>query len=235
MHDPMTVAHEIKWPFYRDRWGHKKTFLTIWHVDPETDGSDDSCGWFMRSRHGDRETLGRVIKAFEFDWDRTFASGGKEYCTGFFHPETRMPIFSVMGIALCLFRLAAFETFGKNWKKTDRYIKKNLHSILSFAENPTDSLYNSVVLKFGNDQTREERIRQMAQVIYAYILRDIRPWYKHPRWHIHHWKIQWHFGQRLWRWLFERCSKCGKGYSWGYSPMSNWNGDRTWHHDCSDK
>ena len=37
MHDPKTVAHEIK------LLGHY--FITIWHVDPETDGTDDSCGW----------------------------------------------------------------------------------------------------------------------------------------------------------------------------------------------
>ena len=40
MHDPMTVAFEIRWP------GTKKLFITIWHVDPETDGTDDSCDWF---------------------------------------------------------------------------------------------------------------------------------------------------------------------------------------------
>lgn len=37
MHDPKSVAHEI------EIFG--KYFITIWHVDPETDGSDDSCGW----------------------------------------------------------------------------------------------------------------------------------------------------------------------------------------------
>jgi len=37
MHDPMTVAHEIR------IFGHH--LITIWHVDPETDGTDDSCRW----------------------------------------------------------------------------------------------------------------------------------------------------------------------------------------------
>ena len=37
MHSPKAVAHEIK------LFGHY--FITIWHVDPETDGTDDSCGW----------------------------------------------------------------------------------------------------------------------------------------------------------------------------------------------
>jgi hypothetical protein len=52
MHDPMTVAFEIKWPFpAKKTWGNGaiyrdyKTLVTIWHVDPESDGTDDSCGW----------------------------------------------------------------------------------------------------------------------------------------------------------------------------------------------
>ena len=53
MHDPMTVAFEVKYP-WRDKSsgttklfpkGYRRTFITVWHVDPETDGSDDSCGW----------------------------------------------------------------------------------------------------------------------------------------------------------------------------------------------
>lgn len=46
MHDPMTVAHEIRYPWFerRKNGGRRhRLFITIWHVDPETDGTDDSC------------------------------------------------------------------------------------------------------------------------------------------------------------------------------------------------
>lgn len=33
MHDPLTVAFEIEWPIH----------ITIWHKDPEKDGTDSSC------------------------------------------------------------------------------------------------------------------------------------------------------------------------------------------------
>lgn len=53
MHDPLTVALEIKrpWPIPRKEQllaTHKyyPPIITIWHVDPEKDGSDDSCDWF---------------------------------------------------------------------------------------------------------------------------------------------------------------------------------------------
>lgn len=61
MHDPMTVAHEIKYPWperwfhknHRDKrdkfgWNYHNSFITIWHKDPETDGTDNSCDWFWR-------------------------------------------------------------------------------------------------------------------------------------------------------------------------------------------
>ena len=49
MHDPMTQAFEIR-QFWRrkNKWGYRPSFITIWHVDPERGGSDDSCDWFGR-------------------------------------------------------------------------------------------------------------------------------------------------------------------------------------------
>ena len=53
MHDPMTVAFEIRYP-WRDKpsktWpkGYHHSFITIWHKDPESDGTDDSCDWSGR-------------------------------------------------------------------------------------------------------------------------------------------------------------------------------------------
>ncbi len=48
MHDPMTVAFEIKYPWKEGvsemfPTGFRDTFLTLWHVDPEKDGTDSSC------------------------------------------------------------------------------------------------------------------------------------------------------------------------------------------------
>jgi hypothetical protein len=48
MHDPMTVAFDIRYPWlgkpcklFPD--GYRDTFITIWHVDPEKDGDESSC------------------------------------------------------------------------------------------------------------------------------------------------------------------------------------------------
>lgn len=240
MHDPSTVAFEIKFP-----WGHRSgksfywdNFITIWHIDPCKDGSDDSCGWFMRGRHGNQEVLEKIVKRFEFDWDRVYIPEEKDYVyhSGFFRPDGD-PHFSVQGIVMNLFFLGACEYFNAdgrtNWGKARKWMRKHLFDILIFAENPTDSLFNGITRKFeigcNEEHTpdrRKKRIRDMAHCVYGWILREERPWYKHPRWHFWHWKIQVHPLQDFKRWAFSRCCKCEKGFSWGYCPVSNgWGGD----------
>ena len=232
MHDPMTVAFEITMPFTGKKnskggWDkYPRTLFTIWHVDPETDGTDDSCGWFIRSRHGKKKVLEAIEKEFALYWKELFTDFG-------------VPKFSPMAITLHLFQCACYEVWH-DWKKVDRYMKKHLYDLIRFSENPTDSMFNAITRK-GTD-TQEEHIRYFAAIIYPYILRDVRPSWKHPRWHIHHWKIQNHFIQTLKRFLWGRCAGCGGRFTWGYSPTSNaWDSDGPqwfrsekgiYHHQC---
>jgi len=198
----------------------------------------------MRSGHGDQVKLEKIQKRFSEDWDRIFKSdSGNVYFCGLFCPNGD-PHFSVQGIVLNLFFIASnvhFEVDGRsNWKKTRAWMQANLFDIMMFAENPTDSLFDGITRKFesgcGEPHTpraREERIERMASVIYGWILRQQRPWYKHPRWHIHHWKFQFHTWQYLKRGLFDRCSICGKGFKFGASVCGDWHGTRIWHDECS--
>lgn len=248
MHDPNTVAFEIKYP-WRDRShgttklfpnGYRRTFITIWHVDPckrGYGGSDDTCGWFMRAHHCDQDTLNRIVKRFESDWDRTFVSKPetgdepfpeKTYFCGLFYPEDAgagMPNMGVTAIVLNLFFLAACEHFkvdGRNmWKPARRYMQRRLFDIMLFAENPTDSLRDEIVRKWGTSTNREDRIRNLAGIIYSWICRDVRPWYKHPRFHFWHWKFQVHPWQTFRRWALSRCCRCGKRFKWGESPVTD--------------
>lgn len=265
MHDPSTLAFEVKVPLpWKKVPGILKNdpprwpmwhIANIWHEDPcKGPGGDDSCGWFMRAYHGDAEVMEKIIKKFEFDWDRVHVGDegrGKHYFLGFFYPENEgagMPNMGVTAIAINLFFLAAsahFECDGRsNWKASKRFMRKHLLDIMLFAENPTDSLRDSIVRKWGTESKREDRIREMAIIIYGWILRATRPWYKHPRWHFRHWKLQWFFIQNFKRWAFSRCCRCNKRFPWGYSVCTNsWDSSgplwfksepNVYHHDCGD-
>jgi hypothetical protein len=239
MHDPKTVAFEIYLGRKKKKNGHYRSpILTIWHVDPEKDGTDDSCGWFMRSRHGDPEMLKKIKSAFDFDFDRTFTSGNQTvYYTGWFSPSTGNPNLSTQGIVLDMFSKASWEFFKYNRKKHNKWMQENLYNILHFAENNVDSLKDDVVGTFrigtGSQWNREESLNNYASIIYAWILRSNRKWYQHPRWHIKHWELQFHPFQKLKRRYWDKCCKCGKrGFKGG--AMGDWHGTRLWHEECDD-
>lgn len=167
MHDPMTMAFEIKNPFVKpSESGWRPSLITIWHVDPETDGSDDSCDWFY-------------------------------------------------------FGLTESERMAA----------------LDLVTNEVDNL----LIYVRSMDKRDVETVLFAQWRKARQFHNPRSWWKHPRWHIHHWRIQVHPVQQLRRWLFTRCERCGKRFPYGYSPVSSGNyikahgfhGERSlYHHDC---
>lgn len=195
----------------------------------------------MRSRHGDKAVLERIVKRFEEDWDRVFNYREEDhlgqnvgpikstYFRGYFLPNGE-PHFTTPGIVLNLIFIAAgehFKSYGdSNWNRARKFMQKHLFRILILAENPTDSLHDTITRTFGGDEKREERIQNMAEIAYGWVLRETRPWYRAPRWHIRHWKIQCHPLQYLKRCLFTRCSKCGGWFKYGESCVSNqWDSD----------
>lgn len=247
MHDPKCVAFEIKSPF-KDKGGYRNPIITIWHNDPEKDGTDDSCGWFIRLRHTDKAVYEKIVKEFEFEWDRTFKSDSSNYVynCGWFNPEGEN-VLSVQAIVFNMYLYAAKEVINadgkmnprKCWKKAWKFMNKWRSEIFYFAENNRDSMRDTIVRKFergtNEDYTPERRmemIRNCASIIYTDILRKQRPWYKHPRWHIHHWSIQIHPLQQFKRRWIDKCSKCGKRGFKG-SPYSDWGGTKIWCEKCN--
>ena len=180
MHDPETQIIGF--------WSKYHTFI-LWHRDPCKDGSDDSCGWFMRGKHGDKKILEKIKSDYEFEWDRTY----EKYSCGWFHPDGA-PHLSVIGITINMFLVAGCRIMGR--EKTIKYMNNHIAEILIFAENTVDSLHDGITRKFEigckekyTPQIRNERLSSMASCIYGWYLRDLRPWYKHPRWHIWHWRV----------------------------------------------
>lgn len=182
--------------------------FTLWHEDPcKGPGGDDSCGWFMRAHHGDPKVFEAIRRAISRDFDRVSKhyaddmDGNKHndptavpraiYHMGYFCPNGD-PNFSVPGIVMNMFFDAIHVYFKHDWKKSRRWMNRHLFDILHFAENPTDSLRDGIVGVFRSGREkfdREERIDSYARCIYGWILREERPWYRHPRWHVHHWQL----------------------------------------------
>jgi hypothetical protein len=217
MHDPMTVAHEIKNPFAKKDGGYRPSLITIWHVDPEKDGTDDSCGWFMRARHGDEELLKKIIREFDFNFQHNY-----------WFDEDKKPKFSVSAIVLNMYEVVLWNYYKHDRSKIKSFFRKHLAGILLFAENPTDSLSDTITGRWGF-----EKADHYARVIYGDILRKNQKWYQHPRWHIHHWKLQFHPYRELKRRYWDKCSVCGKrGFKGSGSAHTNWSGTEIWHAEC---
>lgn len=248
MHDPKSVAFEIYLGAKKKRNGHYRSpLLTIWHNDPESDGTDDSCGWFIRSRHLREGLLDKVIKEFESEWDQTHKGGnGYIYFNGWFNAHGEN-ILSVRGIVLNMYLYAAKIVLNpddkisptKTWKKAWKFLDKHYAQIMYFAENNRDSMRDIITRKFQigtntpyNPKAREAFIRECASIVLTDVMRKLRPWYKHPRWHIRHWSLQIHPLQKLKRRYFDKCSICGKRGFKG-SAYSDWNGTKIWCEQCN--
>ncbi len=176
MFDPNTVAFEIKSPF-KDKSGYRKSLITIWHVDPCSDGTDDSCGWFLRTRHGNQEVLEEIKKEFEFNFKHNY----------WFDKEGKQ-IFSTIGTLVQMYSSAAWIHFKRNRKKQQEFMRKYLYDIIQFAENPVDCGGDSITNRW-DCKDQKERFSGMAGMVYSDILRKERKWWQHPKWHINHWKI----------------------------------------------
>ncbi len=230
MHDPRTVAFEIPNFFVRRKAsGYRPRLITIWHVDPETDGSDDSAGWFIRLRHVDKELTRKVKKEFlfRFKHNHWFDKDGERK-------------FSTSGVVLGMYREAAWQVFmhkhngptDKARKETEDFLRKHVVDILLFSENYEDSLYSSVNAGFKR-KDMEMISDNFVSIILPDIMRKIRPWYRHPKWNVKRWEIQFHPLQNLKRRYWDKCCICGKrGFKNG-DAHSDWSGKRLWHGSCA--
>lgn len=224
MHDPETVAFDIKrpWPvrrghpFMGSNW-YWPTLVTIWHVDPETDGSDDSCGWSRPKLT--KEQLGRM----------DFLAGCEARDPWFLEDRSKHPLNAASAeVKLCGAILAVASSLR---------VRVSVYEASTWASrllnNPVDNLRSSLCFLPGwhtnSHEDTEDGRRDCALDLFCclarFILRQNRPWYRHPRWHVRHWKIQIQPVQAFKRWAFSRCAGCGRRFSYGYAPVTgSWDG-----------
>lgn len=208
MHDPSTQAFDIAI--------FKHPILSIWHVDPETDGSDDSCGWFAPRMTEDDLAWAKDLAGDAFDL-----------------PKPGLPSFEYVAALWPHIRKRVSGTHLR-----DDLTARDMAQILALVSCPWDNIRGLV----GEAMTDPREMVRLICCLWRAYSRSRRPWYRHPRWHVRHWRFQWHDLQAFNRWAFSRCAACGGRFPWGYSPISNgWNDERTrfgkgekgiYHHRC---
>lgn len=213
----------------------------IWHLDPErrAEGqrADDSCGWFDRRP---REYADAVAYLFK---DETTLHEINLLLAR--RVETLAPFYKGVSerqlayprlaagdtLALCLMVARELESRrwwnGQNgkegacrswWRKT--FTKRRDVDGLAFdlALNPLDNL-SSI-----------DTPQAFISLIAGAMGRHFKPWWKHPRWHVHHWKVNFNLPRNLRRMLIDKCGTCGKRLGWNYCPVSD--GSKLHHSDC---
>lgn len=231
MHDPMTQAFEIygirglynKWKRERE---YRKTgrfpfggsvgaLARIWHVDSQKGGSDDSCGYSRPKLNKAQRQSVDNLASLEGDspWFQKV-------------PVRKIddPVYAESVLRGAFIMVARVIGVKISVEEATRWSIEMIH-------NPTDNFRSSLAFLPGwhsnSDSDRKaDREYSAGQFFYSigsYILRERRRWYRHPRWHMHHWKIQIPFLQKFKRWAFSRCSNCGAGFKWGETGVSgNW-------------
>lgn len=236
MHDPNTVAFVIPYGWKNEKfkngskWRYWKPLFTIWHRDPERRGNDDSCGWFTPPFNETQREICKILAQDEAR-DPWFMKTDQErnddpvlcetLVRGAFHLVSRC----LRNRGYC--RLAATDSECARWSiGLVHNSSDNFRSSLCFRSGYHSNWYKDGVPNTEEQDRyfREQQAMSFFAAIMGKMLRERRPWFRHPRWHVWHWRVQFHLAQTFKRWAFSRCCKCGKRFSWGYCPGTNsWN------------
>lgn len=260
MHDPCSVAFDIKYPWWNHRpWpkgvrhfedisvpaqrkysphfkhGYRDTLVTIWHKDPERDGSDDSCGYcFPKLNERQRERLKNLAWS-ESNYPYFLRCKSKEW-NGTRHEAEVL----YRGLVLLV---ADVIDIPMTFDEAARIASRAIHH--ADCVDPAGSFcflagYHSNLMEGQSEHSpeddrywRRERFVGIASGVARSLLKDRRRWWRHPKRHIHHWRIQIHPLQKLRRWLFTRCATCGHRLGWNESAHSTWDGGTVWCNRCN--
>jgi len=206
----------------------------VWHIDPEKPGTgnrtDDSCGWFDRTPGPYADAVAYVLKDETFMHDLRLILARREPMPYPFYQGiserhmTGMRLPAGEALAMVLMVASELEVRrwwnGQNgkggahaswWRKTFDRKRDVTAEAVSLALHPLDNL-SSVA-------EPDSAVRLIA----AALNRRYRPWWKHPRWHVHHWQINFDLARNLKR-MFQPCATCRKPLGFGYCPVDDGRG-----------
>jgi hypothetical protein len=212
MHDPMTVAFTIKYPWRKypgstRKWEsqYRAPFITIWHVDPEDDRGmcvrrrDDTCGWFTPPyTTADRASMKELSdQQYREIFSKQVAEREKKsYAYVCYVPDCYDAIFWSWRAIKWWHVNRKRQRVGWMYGEGRRFLTDEERDyVYSLSANPVDNL--QMTFKSVKD---ESTFWDLFHCVYTAYIRHHRPWYRHPRWHVWHWRIQVHPWQDFRRW-----------------------------------
>lgn len=194
----------------------------IWHIDPERNvpgqRRDDSCGWFPRNLTPPIQKAVDQFMSACHDGERLMIEAAilrRAPYDARYPSLKRMPIGE--GYALALMVLTFIDRWSlqpkRAWRRRSEY--RAQMRVLRLAER---AALNGVDTVLEADSV-ESFVRMLAGIY----RRDVRPWWQHPRWHVHHWKVNFNLPRNLKR-MFQPCATCRKPLGFGYCPVSDGRG-----------
>lgn len=241
MHDPSTVAFTIRYPWaksvsiFKDSSKHRyrEAIITIWHEDPmdftgKVGGrSDDSCGW--HTPHMRKDELERWKRHAEYQYGEIFGrtkaiAEGKDYARVCYDaPDCYTAVYWIWRAIKHEHRKNSWW-YGQPWQYGNRPSAGELEAIMNLATNPVDNVQFAFTREakrpIGSRDSTGDDFWSFYSAVHRAYRRHHRPWWQHPRWHVHHWRIQFHPWQTFRRWAFSRCAGCGGRFAWGECPTS---------------
>lgn len=181
MFDPWTKIKEFQFLHF---------YLSLWHIDPATDGTDDSCGWGKSKLTEKEKKKLKGIHEFE-KW--SVLENFKLW-----KPE------NLMKIVFTEYHIIKWTLYRKRMDISD------YQYVLDLCLNMYDDLR---IYPENPDYEFDSFFWNLARLV----KRKHRKWYQHPRWHFHHWKFRLSKGKFL-QYRMEKDSGwvriCGKGLCW---------------------
>lgn len=211
----------------------------VWHIDPEKPGTgnrqDDSCGWFDRTPGEYAEAVEYLLHDATLLHEVNLILARRVETLAPFYPgiserQLSYPRLQASDcLAVCL--MVARELELRRWWNGRRGACESKWRRRLTRQRRVDGIATDLALNpldnFSSLETPGSLIRLMA----AALNRHYRPWWRHPRLHAHHWRINFNFIRNFKRAFFVRCTLCKKPIGWNYCPVDT-GGGHLHHSEC---
>lgn len=184
MYDPYTLVTSVNLPipFTRDQWNKKRRksihLFSIWHKER----AGCSAEWSFVRYSEKHETLLKhvVARVMTYLDDTTKLQLGSDkesliieaYTFAYAH-HTGKNLRDIPFKAYWNARREIVDVFSSYCRLADQII--DAHEVHTRSKE--------------HDENFRSMVHEFAKYIVGDVLTDCRPWYKHPRWHIHHWRL----------------------------------------------